>query len=158
MFFIYSDPMINKIVLSFLLVVLPFAAQAGECKYGDLALEFLDVKTFAPTDSYTAQLTGIIEVPTPNYTHTFLFSQEEMKEGILRADLALHIKEPDVMSFQVITPLEINHTIEIPHVAQTLFVDVIKRFHWGAEYFQIHLPDTPQFERFYCLSPEQYKE
>lgn len=150
--------MIKKLVLSLLLAFLPFSVQAEECQYGDLALEFLDVKTYAPADSYTAQLSGIIEVPTPNYTHTFLFSQEEMKEGILRADLALHIKEPDIMSSQVITPIDIKHTIEIPHETKTLFIDVIKRFRWGAEYFQIHLPETPRFERSYCLSPEQYKE
>lgn len=151
--------MMKKTILTFLFVLMPFFAWAGQCKEGDLALEFLDVKTFAPTDAYTAQLMGSVDVPTPNYTYTFLFAQEEMKEGLLKADLGFYIKEPDIMSAQVITPLRINSTIQIPHRAKTLMIDVVKRFRWGPEYFKLELPETPAFSpKLYCMSPEQYKE
>ncbi len=146
----------KKLLLILLLVAFPFTARAGECAYEEFALEYMDVQTFAPTDSYTAQLIGVIQAPTPNYDYSLSFSEDG---ETLKAKLSVKVKDPDAMVIQVITPVQINDTIQIPHKAKTLMIDVVTDFeNKPADYFKLDLPENPAFSpKLYCMKPELYK-
>ena len=151
--------MIKKpyITLSLLILFLaPFSANAKGCKYGDLRLEFLNVQTFAPTDSYTASLRGTLDMPNPNYIYELTFDEFKDGDKSLRATLSLSMKNPEIVSAAVITPIKIDETIQIPHKARRIFIDVIKKFNWGAEYFQTSIPQKIPYNKPICLQAETY--
>ncbi|MGH1455485.1 MAG: hypothetical protein ACRBDI_01780 [Alphaproteobacteria bacterium] len=134
---------------------LSFPSYANECNDGDLMLEYTPVATFAPEPFYTARLSGKIDLPNPNYTYKLKIST---KEGVQTSgSLGLHIKNPDMMSAQVITPLTIDDTIKIPHGSKALMIDVVKPFNWGAEYFRADYPDGLENAKPICMKADVYK-
>jgi len=151
--------MIKKPYITFSLLILflaPFSANAKGCKYGDLSLELLNIQTFAETDSYTAILSGTLEMPNPNYKYELIFDEFKDGDKSLRATLSLSMKNPEILSAAVITPIKIDETIQIPHKARRIFIDVIKKFNWGAEYFQTNIPQKVSYYVPICMKAETY--
>ncbi len=132
-------------------------AYAAECKYGDLMLEYTPVQTFAAEPFFTAQLSGTVDLPNPNYTYKLSISTEQTEQA--GGALEFFLKDPDAMSPQVITPVTINDTIKIPHSSKSLMIDVIKPFNWGAEYYRAEF--NPEFftdnSKPICMKADVYK-
>mgnify|MGYP000719087930 FL=1 len=118
-------------------------------------LEHVPVATFAPEPFYTARLSGTIEVPHPNYAYKLDISLKESAQA--SGSLEFYIKNSDMMSAQVITPITIDDTIKIPHFSKSLMIDVVKPFHWGAEYFRADFPNGLENIKPICMKAEVYK-
>ncbi len=147
----------SVILALFLTVFAPFTSHAAECNYGDLMLEYTPVQTFAPEPFYTARLSGTIDLPTPNYAYKLNINTEEGEQA--NGTLKLYVKDPQMGSAQVITPIIIDDTIKIPHGSKSLMIDVVKQFNWGAEYFRADFnPDFfTQNSKPICMKAEVYK-
>lgn len=144
----------NKTIF-ILALILPLSyAQANNCKMGDLTLEYMIADTLVAEPFYTAHLRGIIDVPNPNYTYTL--SIEKMGQHT-QAKLKFFIKDNTTMAAQVITPLEIDDIIKIPHESQRLMIDIEKPYNWGVEYFQANYPEGFENTKSICMKADYYK-
>ncbi len=145
--------------LSLLLCACGAPSQSGatECNYGDLMIEHTPVQTFAAEPFYTARITGTIDAPTPNYAYKLNISTKEGEQT--DGSLEFYVQNPDMMSAQVITPINIDDTIKIPHGSKALMIDVVKQFNWGAEYYRAKF--TPEFfsknSKPICMKADFYK-
>lgn len=131
-------------------------AKATQCAYGELMVDFVQVQTFAPEDSYTANIIGTVDLPNPNYAYT-LKLQPFHAGGMVRGTLNLFERDAERESAAVITPTTIESTIKIPFDAAGVFIDVVKTFNWGAEYFTVKFPEGFNGTKSLCMSPEMYK-
>lgn len=133
---------------------MPLNAQAAECAKGELMLEYMVVNTLMVEPFYTARLSGLLDMPTPNYTYDLQMAKEgEQTTG----QLVFREKEPGMIAIQMITPITIDDTIKIPHESQSLMLNVTKTFGWGAEYFQAKFPEGFENHKPICMKPEMYK-
>lgn len=117
-------------------------------------LEYMVVNTLMVEPFYTARLSGLLDMPTPNYTYDLQMAKEgEQTTG----QLVFREKEPGMIAIQMITPITIDDTIKIPHESQSLMLNVTKTFGWGAEYFQAKFPEGFENHKPICMKPEMYK-
>ena len=120
-------------------------------------IEHTSVQTFAPEPFYTARITGTIDAPTPNYAYKLNISTKEGEQT--NGSLEFYVPDPDMMSTQVITPINIDDTVKIPHGSKALMIDVVKQFNWGAEYYRAKF--TPEFfsknSKPICMKADVYK-
>ncbi|PCI98431.1 MAG: hypothetical protein COB14_07905 [Alphaproteobacteria bacterium] len=131
-------------------------AKATQCAYGELMVDFVQVQTFAPEDFYTANIIGTIDLPNPNYAYTLKL--EPFKAGgMVRGTLQLFEKDAERKNAAVITPTTIESTIKIPFDAAGVFIDVVKTFNWGAEYFTVKFQEGFNGTKSLCMPAEVYK-
>ncbi|MGH1377316.1 MAG: hypothetical protein ACRBB3_00690 [Alphaproteobacteria bacterium] len=152
--------MMKYVLFIFALYFIPSYAYAEQCNKGELAVEFLQMNDLLKEGSYTAKIVGTIDVPTPNYTYSLEFPSPStgLKEGaMLHGSLRVFKKSYFVMSAQVITPILIEGTVEIPSNSVGIFIDVPKPFSGKPEYFMVRFPDGFDGTKTLCMPPEMYK-
>jgi hypothetical protein len=135
----------------------PSQSKAVECNSGDLMIEHTSVQTLASEPFYTVRITGTVDLPTPNYAYKLEVTQ---KEGAQTAgSLEFYVKNPDMMTMQVITPITIDDTVKIPHGSKSLMIDVVKQFNWGAEYYRAEFGHAffTNNSKPICMKAEAYK-
>lgn len=123
------------------------------CPTGQLQVDFMDANATATARSHKAIVHGTLEMPTPGYTFALIF-EPNLYEGTMHGVMTLKDKSPDVMKTQVITPLEINQTFDIPVGTTAIFIEIIKNFNWGPEYFKGNMR---KFDSI-CLVPDVFKQ
>ncbi len=153
MLYLNRFPIYNKAIF-ILALILPLSfAQANNCKMGDLTLEYMVVNTLVAEPFYTAHLSGVIDVPNPNYDYTLNIEKNGQHT---HAKLKLFVKD-NTETMQVITPLEIDDIIKIPHESQRFMIDIEKPYNWGAEYFQAHYTEGLENTKSICMKADYYK-
>lgn len=135
--------------------LIPAQGNAQNCGQGELLLEFIQIQTFAPTDTHMVRLSGVLDMPSPNYAYTL--SVDKSNKERTHGELSFHEKTPGMMSIAVITPITIDETFDIPNTTKVFFLNVTKTFNWGAEYFQAKFPEGFGGKGAFCLKPEMYK-
>jgi len=124
------------------------------CQYGALKLEFISDRSAGGESESSIRITGVMDVPNPNYTYT-LSLQESVKDKLLYGALkiALRTESKDLMGSAVITPLEIDETFIVTHQANGLMIDISKNFNWGPEFFLTKFHK----KRSLCIVGDLYK-
>lgn len=155
-FFVYNLTMKKYFSLLLMSAVTACASvtpvNAARCQQGELMLEY--VSTQSGQGGHTVRLMGMLDMPTPNYTYDFAVDTGAPQTA---AELSLREANPDMMSMQVITPITIDETFQIPKGSTSLMVNISKTFGWGAEYFQAKFPNGFENHKAICMTPEMYK-
>lgn len=120
----------------------------GLCKSSDLQVDYMEVDPPPGLQSYDAIIQGTIDVPTPGYVYSLIFDPS-YHDGILKGILTLKDKNPNDMKAQVITPLEISQSFEIPVGTIGVEIEVVKQISWIADFYR---GDLKIFQTG-CLSP-----
>ncbi len=138
----------------FALCLFPQFSYAGIslCPPNQLQVDFMEVNATANARSHKALVHGILEMPTPNYTYGLVFDPN-LYEGNLSAVMTVKDKNPGAPALDVITPLEINRVFDIPYGTTSIFIEIVKNFNWGPEYFK---GDLRKFDSF-CLEPDVFR-
>lgn len=117
------------------------SAPAKRCEEGALSLTFINVQTFAVETLRTAEITGQIDTPHPNYDYRLTMDDTLSESDRLHGTLELYVKNPDQMHIQVITPLSVSGTIKVPQAAKEVVIKVEKPFSWGPKQYTGSLED-----------------
>ena len=142
--------MMKKIILSLFVLVLPNNAAIGFglCKNSDLQVDYMETDPSPGLSSHKGLIHGTIDVPTPGYIFSLIFDPS-YHDGVLKGILTLKDKNPNDMKAQVITPLEISQSFEIPVGTIGVEVEVVKQTSWIPDFYR---GDLKTFQTG-CLSP-----
>lgn len=143
----------NLILICALVFMLPAIANAGgeACTRGELEWTF-DPAQNESLEQRTGRLHGTLETPHPGY-HYVLEREPEHQGDMMRLTLHIRENEKESANIMVISPLTIDEDLRISTSAKGIFIDVIKTFGWGPEYFTVKFKNGAP----YCMPPEMYK-
>lgn len=117
------------------LCISPAKAHAQLCPSDNLIVDFIGDYVYGEVAKRPAQVHGTIEMPNPGYMYSLIF-KPDLEDGILHGVLNVHERKTGQASAQVITPMDINQSFEVPFDAIGVRIEIVKRFNWGPDFYR----------------------